>query len=235
MTIFSSARATVAARSIPDLLYVRSGAEAPIQARKGATYGIGALDDANIFVNDQSGRAGRIEVIPIAAVGGGPRLAPQRSFGPVRTSVHLHRMMPAGSGGRTVLQMGAAAQDRVGVFAVDDQPLFLDVARDVVAATPGFLWLGSATSGEEALAAVCKLKPQLVFVDVRMPGMDGIETAHRMCASHPDFVVVLISLEPSPAIAPATAASGAAALVSKQDFGPALLRRLWQAYGKPAT
>jgi two-component system invasion response regulator UvrY len=134
---------------------------------------------------------------------------------------------------RTVTGMGALAQDRVGVLAVDDQSIFLDVARDVVAATPGFSWVGGATSGEEALDAVRELEPELVLMDVRMPGMDGIETAGHISEQHPDVVVVLISIEESPAIAPEIEASGAAALVPKRELGPAMLRRLWLTYRKP--
>jgi two-component system invasion response regulator UvrY len=133
---------------------------------------------------------------------------------------------------RTVTRMGAPTQDRVGVLAVDDHSIFLNVARDVVAATPGFHWVGGATSGDEALDAVDELEPELVLMDVRMPGMDGIEAAHRICESHPDVVVVLISIEETPAIAPAIEASGAATLVRKQELGPAMLRRLWQSYRK---
>jgi two-component system invasion response regulator UvrY len=131
--------------------------------------------------------------------------------------------------------MRASAQDRVGVLAVDDQTIFLDVARDVVAATPGFRWVGGVASGEEALDAVGEFEPELVLLDVRMPGMDGIEAAHRICERYPDVVVVLISIEESPAITPAIEASGAAALVRKREFGPAMLRRLWRTYSRSST
>jgi two-component system invasion response regulator UvrY len=133
---------------------------------------------------------------------------------------------------RTVLEMGTPTQERVGVLAVDDQQIFLDVARDVVAATPGFSWVGGAMSGEEALDAVMEHEPELVLLDVRMPGMDGIETAQRICERHPDVVVVLISVDESPAVTPAIESSGAAALVRKREFGPAMLRRLWRTYRK---
>jgi two-component system, NarL family, invasion response regulator UvrY len=120
----------------------------------------------------------------------------------------------------------------VGVLGVDDQVVFLDVAREVVAATPGFYWVGGASSGEEALEAVGELEPEFVLLDVRMPGMDGIETARRITDSHPDVVVVLISIEESPAISGAIEGSGAVALVRKQELCPAMLRRLWQTHSE---
>jgi two-component system, NarL family, invasion response regulator UvrY len=129
--------------------------------------------------------------------------------------------------------MGSSSRDRVGVLCVDDQVVFLEAAHDVVAASPGFSWVGGARSGEEALNAVEELAPEFVLLDVRMPGMDGIETARRISASHPDVLVVLISVEESPAIRPAIEASGAATLVRKQELRPAMLRRLWQTHGEP--
>ena len=119
----------------------------------------------------------------------------------------------------------------VSVLAVDDQPIFLDAARDVVVATPGFDWVGGATSGAEALDAVEELHPALVLLDVRMPGMDGFQTAQRISERHPEVVVVLISIEDHSSFAPTVEASGAAALVRKQDFRPSVLRGLWEAWG----
>ena len=75
--------------------------------------------------------------------------------------------------------------------------MFRGIAREVIDATPGFEAVGEAASGEEALAAVARLDPQLVLLDVRMPGLDGIEVARRLRATHPDTVVVLISIEDS--------------------------------------
>ena len=76
-----------------------------------------------------------------------------------------------------------------------------------------------------------RLRPDLVLLDVRMPGMGGIEAARRIRETYPGTVVVLITIEDSDEFAEDARASGAAALVRKQDFGPALLRSIWDAHG----
>jgi DNA-binding NarL/FixJ family response regulator len=119
------------------------------------------------------------------------------------------------------------ADATVGVFVVDDQALFRATASAVIEATPGFEALGEADSGPAALAALERLDPQLVLLDVRMPEMDGIETAQRIATARPDVVVVLISAEEPDDLAPGTASCGAAAIVRKRDLGPHMLRRLW--------
>jgi DNA-binding NarL/FixJ family response regulator len=122
----------------------------------------------------------------------------------------------------------------VRVLTVDDQELFRQVAGDVIAATPGFLAVGEAKNGEEALDAVDRLAPQLVLCDVRMPGLDGIEVARRLAATHPETVVVLISIGERADLPSAAQLGSAVPLVRKQDFGPMLLRRLWREHGRAA-
>ena len=119
----------------------------------------------------------------------------------------------------------------VRVLVVDDQVVFRQAARDVISATAGFDSVGDAASGEEAVAAAERFRPDLVLLDVRMPGIGGIEAARRIREDHPGTVVVLISIEDSGELAEDGRASGAAAFVRKQDFGPALLRSIWEAHG----
>ena len=118
----------------------------------------------------------------------------------------------------------------VRVLTVDDQAVFRTAARDVIAATPGFEPLAAATSGAEAIALSQELRPDLVLMDVRMPGMDGIATTRRLRDAWPEAVVVLISFEDPVDIEPFAVGCGAATTVRKQDFCPRLLRRLWDAH-----
>src|SRR3954468_15097816 len=127
------------------------------------------------------------------------------------------------------------AQHHVGVLVVDDQLVFRRAAHEVIDATEQFELLGEAVSGFAALTACDELGPDLVLLDVRMPGMDGIETAGQLHARHPESVVVLITVEEPPNIPSGLSTCGAAELVRKQDFGPALLRRVWSAHGSRAA
>jgi DNA-binding NarL/FixJ family response regulator len=118
------------------------------------------------------------------------------------------------------------------VLVVDDQAVFRQVARDVVEATPGFEAVGEASGGQEALRAVESLAPGLVLLDVRMPEMNGIEVARRLTATHPETVVVLVTIEDVADVPSTAGLCGAVALVRKEELGPRLLSSLWARHGQ---
>lgn len=116
-------------------------------------------------------------------------------------------------------------------MVVDDQLSFRRAARAVIDATPGFVMVGEAASGTEALHRADHVEPDLVLMDVYMPEMDGMEAARRLTKAHPICVVVLVSLEDFDDPPSVAAACGAADFLPKQDLGPAVLRDLWAAHG----
>ena len=110
------------------------------------------------------------------------------------------------------------------VLTVDDQASFREVARRVVEVVPGFRWIGEASTGEEAVAFVRHQVPDLVIMDVRMPGMGGLAAAQRITADAPGIAILLVSAEEAEAVAYEEADARPATVARKQDFGPALLR-----------
>jgi CheY-like chemotaxis protein len=116
------------------------------------------------------------------------------------------------------------------VLTVDDQPLFRDAVRALVAQTPGFVIVGESASGEAALELVPDAKPDLVFADVRMPGLDGFEFSRRLHADGHRAVIVLASSADLSCLEPRARDCGAAALIGKQRLTPRLLRELWEAH-----
>lgn len=68
------------------------------------------------------------------------------------------------------------------VLIVDDEPLARARLRSLLEAQPGVVVLGEAVEGAVALAQCAKMQPDMVLLDITMPGMDGLETARRLAA-----------------------------------------------------
>jgi DNA-binding NarL/FixJ family response regulator len=117
--------------------------------------------------------------------------------------------------------------DRVRVLIVDDQETFLRAMRAVVNATDGFVVVGEARSGEQSLQATETLAPDLVLMDVHLPGIDGIEATRLLTAASSAPVVLLLSTYPADQVD--AAGCGAAAYLAKASFGPERLTAAWAA------
>jgi DNA-binding NarL/FixJ family response regulator len=124
----------------------------------------------------------------------------------------------------------SARQRPVSVVTVDDQASFRQAAGAMIAGTRGFELVGEAGDAEAALALVREADPDMVLVDVRMPGMDGIELASRLRDEDPTRVIVLASSTYPHELSRLARASGAAALLQKHWLTPRLLRGLWIAH-----
>jgi DNA-binding NarL/FixJ family response regulator len=118
----------------------------------------------------------------------------------------------------------------VRVLIVDDQEPFRVAARMVVEATDGFEIVGEAETGESSVQLARELDPDLVLMDVNLPGIDGLEATRRILAAGGDGVVVLLlSTYEEAEYAPRVAECGAAAYIPKSAFGPDRLEEAWAA------
>jgi two-component system invasion response regulator UvrY len=117
------------------------------------------------------------------------------------------------------------------VLIIDDQAPFRRAARAVVAATPGFEVVGEAASGEEGVELAASLSPALVLMDMKMPGVDGIEATRRIHDARPKSIVVLLSTYDAGDLPENACECGAAAYVHKEEFGPEVLEDVWRRSG----
>ncbi len=125
---------------------------------------------------------------------------------------------------------GDSSARTIRIVTADDQPIFRRVAGAIIARTPGFELVGEATGGQAALDLVQDVDPDVVILDVRMPGVDGIEVASRLTAANSSTVIVLASATDSRELAERARSCGASAVVEKHWLTPRLLRGLWIAH-----
>ena len=116
------------------------------------------------------------------------------------------------------------------VIAVDDQPAFRVVLRHVVDATGELIVVGEADCGESAVELVLDREPDMVLMDVRMPGIGGIEAARRIKELRPSTIVVLVSTTHPETLQPG-AASLADEVIWKNDLRPKILEDIWRRHG----
>ena len=88
---------------------------------------------------------------------------------------------------------GASHDARIRVLLVDDQELVRYGMRLVLEAESDLAVVGDASDGAEALRAVARLAPDVVLMDVRMPGMGGLEATQRITSEHPDVRVLVLT------------------------------------------
>lgn len=81
--------------------------------------------------------------------------------------------------------------DPVRVLLVDDHPIFLDGLLTALGGLPGIDVVGTAADGETALRAVGELRPDVVLMDLAMPGIGGVEATRRITARGDAAVLVL--------------------------------------------
>ena len=111
------------------------------------------------------------------------------------------------------------------VLIVDDHAGFRRSARRILEAD-GYEVVGEAENGHDALAAVARLQPQIVLLDVFLPDIDGFEVAKRIKASGHTPVIVLTSSHDREDLGDGVTTSSAAGFVPKDELSGAAVAAL---------
>ncbi len=124
--------------------------------------------------------------------------------------------------------------DSIRVLMVDDHAILRDGLRSLLERQPGILVVGEASSGEEALEQVAALEPDVVLMDLAMPGMNGLEATQHLRQSHPKVkVLILTQHDDREYIAPALQA-GATGYVLKRSGGREVVNAIHQVFERGA-
>lgn len=106
---------------------------------------------------------------------------------------------------------------QIRVMVVDDHPIVRDGLRHLIDAEPDMMVCGEARSGEAALKTLPQLRPDMVLVDLGLPGMDGISLIGRISASFPEVLILVVSMLEQSMYAERALKAGATGFVTKAD------------------
>ena len=119
--------------------------------------------------------------------------------------------------------MSRRAMRPLRILAVDDSPTFLDLVVSMLREDGEIEVVGVAGSGREALERVAELGPDLVLMDLAMPGMDGLEAARHLAAAPRRPRVVIMTTHAEEAYRAAALRAGADGFLRKSELVDQLL------------
>jgi DNA-binding NarL/FixJ family response regulator len=143
--------------------------------------------------------------------------------------------------------------DPVRVLVADDHPFFRDGLRVMLDATPDTELVGEAADGNETIALARSLRPDVILMDLRMPGMGGIEATRKILGESPQVgILVVTMIEDDDSVFAAMRAGARGYLLKGADkdemllairavgrgeaiFGPGIARRLVQYFASHAA
>jgi len=116
---------------------------------------------------------------------------------------------------------------------VDDHKMFRDGLRVLIDAEPDMEVVGEAVDGREAVEMARRLLPDVVVMDISMPGMNGIEAMRHLIRDRPEVKVIMLSMYSSGPLVQSVIAAGAAGYVLKGSDFSDLAAAIRSARGRP--
>ena len=118
---------------------------------------------------------------------------------------------------------------KISVFIVDDHPVVCDGIRHMLEVEDDIRVVGEAHSGEEAITKTPLLSPDIILMDVRLPGMDGIEAVRHLKRVQPDIKIIVLTSYGDEYLAQAVEA-GATGYLLKRTGRDKLIRAIRATY-----
>lgn len=116
------------------------------------------------------------------------------------------------------------------VFLVDDHEIFRNGLKQLVDSEPDMEVVGEAGDGETALEASLSLKPDVIIMDIRMPGINGVETSEAILKRHPESRILFFSLYDSPDYVARALEMGASGYILKDTSNKIFLHAIRTVY-----
>ncbi len=110
------------------------------------------------------------------------------------------------------------------ILIADDHPLFRHGIRALLESTPDFYVCGEATTGEEVVTLAKQLQPEVILMDIHMPGLNGIEATRRILAESTDLNILIVTMFEDDASVFSAMRAGARGYVLKDAQKEELLR-----------
>ena len=118
------------------------------------------------------------------------------------------------------------------VLIVDDHPMMREGLRTLISREHDLVVCGEAETAAQALDAVANLKPDLVLVDIALPGPNGIELIKDICVLQHVVLILVISMHEESLHAERVLRAGARGYIMKQESGPAMMQAIRQVLAK---
>ena len=112
------------------------------------------------------------------------------------------------------------------VLIIDDHPLFREGLKSLINRSQNYVAVGEAGSGEEAIKMAAALNPDLVTMDISLPGIDGIKTTEKIVKASPDLQILIVSMHPKFEFIAAAFKAGAKGYLVKEATSSKLIEAL---------